>query len=385
MWSSQHYRETGRELAIDEELVERAATAIETFIDAHANLPPLLTLGHLGQRTDISWYYLNKLVSGSRENAYTYFRIRKRSGGFRLISVPETNLMLVQRWIASHILSELPVHRASFAFARDSSIKRCAVQHCGAQWLIKLDVSGFFGSISEVQVYRVFLAAGYAPLMAFELARLCTHAPSGSKRYNRQEWQAYRHSRPIYEYRDGRIGYLPQGAPTSPMLSNLVMKEIDQEISAVAARAGVTYSRYSDDITFSTRGSFSRGRAMALIRAVTACLRRVGLSVNDGKTRIVPPGARKVVLGLLVDGRDPCLTREFRDQLRQHIHFLEKHGPEAHRAKRGFDTVGGMYRHIRGLIDFAKSVDEGYAAKMRTKFDNVAWSPDVAPNIQEPG
>lgn len=79
MWSSQHYRETGRGLGIEEGLVERAATAIEAFIDAQANLPPLLTLGHLGQRTNVSWYYLNQLVSGSREKAYTYFRIRKRS------------------------------------------------------------------------------------------------------------------------------------------------------------------------------------------------------------------------------------------------------------------------------------------------------------------
>lgn len=379
MWSPQHYRETGRQLGLDDQLVQRAATAIEDFLDRHPKLPPILTLKHLASRTGISWYHLRQMAVGPRANAYTFFKIRKRSGGHRQISVPDPKLMAVQRWIAAHILSELPVHRASFAFAPKSSIKRCAKQHCGARWLIKMDISGFFGSISEIQVYHVFLEAGYAPLVAFELTRLCTHAPSGSKRYDRAEWRAPSTWRKILAYRQFNIGYLPQGAPTSPMLSNLVMRELDKKISLLATKAGLTYTRYSDDVTFSTKSDFDRARAMVLIRQVTACLRRVGLSVNTGKTRIVPPGARKIVLGLLVDGTEPRLTREFRDQLRQHLYYLEKVGPEAHRDARKFDTVSGMHRHIRGLIDYAKSIDEIFAAKMRTKFDNVRWSPDATP------
>lgn len=379
MWSPQHYRETGQQLGLDDAMVQRAATAIEEFLDRHPRLPPILTLKHLASRTGISWYHLRKMVLGSRATDYTFFKIRKRSGGHRQISVPDAKLMAVQRWIAAHILSELPVHRASFAFAPKSSIKRCALQHCGARWLIKMDISGFFGSISEMKVYRVFLEAGYSPLVAFELTRLCTHAPSGSKRYDRPEWLAHATRRKIPAYRQFHVGYLPQGAPTSPMLSNLVMRDLDKEIAALAARSRVTYTRYSDDITFSTKGDFDRTRAMLLVRQVTARLRRVGLSVNGRKTCIVPPGVRKVVLGLLVDGAEPRLTREFRDHLRQHLYYLEKVGPEAHRDARKFDTVSGMHRHIRGLIDYAKSIDEAFAAKMRLKFDNVPWSLDVEP------
>ena len=243
MWSPQHYREIGRKRGADDRLIERAALAVETFIDKQPKLPPLLTLGHLAHRSGVSWYHLRQYVEGQRSNIYNYFRIRKRTGGFRQISVPDAKLMIVQRWIAAHILAELPVHRASFAFAPKSSIVRCAAQHCGARWLIKLDISGFFGSVSEIQVYRVFLEAGYAPLVAFELTRLCTHAPSGSKRYGKAQWLAPATWRPIHAYRQFHIGYLPQGAPTSPMLSNLVMRETDKRLAALAARAGLTYSR----------------------------------------------------------------------------------------------------------------------------------------------
>lgn len=377
MWSPQHYREIGTQRGADPTVTSRAAAVIAAFIDKQPKLPVLLTLGHLAQRTGISWFHLRQFVVGQRSTDYTYFRIRKRSGGHRLISVPEQRLMMVQRWIAAHILAELPVHRASVAFAPKSLIVRCAQLHCGARWLIKLDISGFFGSISEIQVYRVFLQAGYAPLVAFELARLCTHAPSGSKRYARPEWLASTTRRPIYAYSRSNIGYLPQGAPTSPMLSNLVMRDIDKQIAALADAVGLTYTRYSDDITFSTKGEFDRKRAIGVVRNTTTILRRIGLKVNDKKTRIIPPGARKVVLGLLVDGTKPKLTREFRDSLRQHLYYLERLGPEAHCKARDFDSVTGLYRHVRGLIDYAKSVDEPFSDKMRAKLEAVAWSLDA--------
>lgn len=156
------------------------------------------------------------------------------------------------------------------------------------------------------------------------------------------------------------------------------MRDTDKKIAALAAKAGLTYTRYSDDITFSTTGAFDRAKAIAVVWETTGILRRIGLEVNKRKTRIVSPGARKIVLGLLVDGKAPRLTREFRDCLRLHLHYLEMVGPEAHRTARNFDTVAGLYRHVRGLIDFAKSVDRDFAERMRAKFDAVGWSLDRA-------
>lgn len=378
MWSSQRYSAVGREKGVDGALLKRASTAIENFIDRNPKLPPLLTLGHLAQRSCVSWYWLRRYVEGAPE-AYSHFRIRKRSGGHRVISVPEEKLKIVQRWIAAHILKEMPVHAASYAFAKDSSIVACARQHCNARWLVKMDVSAFFGSISAIQVYRVFLDAGYSRLVAFELAQICTHAPDKSVRYNQANWEWWPVAGAQYPYNKQRIGYLPQGAPTSPMISNLVMRETDAEITKIARDAGLTYTRYSDDITFSTTEDFDRTKAMSVVRATTAVLRAIGLTVNEKKTKIVPPGARKIVLGLLVDGNEPKLTKEFRDSLRQHLYYAAKFGPAAHRNRRGFDSVAGLYRHLRGLVDFAKSVDPAFHAEMRAELNAIAWSLDETP------
>lgn len=373
MWSPQRYIDEGIEKGIDQHLLDRAIAQIEQVALPHPNLPALLTLGHLARRLEENYFDLRKLVRGSRSESYRFFRIRKRSGGHRLISVPEPGLMKAQRWIAAHILNSLPIHHCSFAFKPESSIYRCAARHCRARWLVKMDVSGFFGSINEIQVYHVFRQAAYQPLVAFELARLCTHAPEGSSRYKDPTWQAPRHPSPIVDYHTSQIGFLPQGAPTSPMLSNLVMRDADAAIEAIAKAAGLRYTRYSDDLTFSTSADFDRRRAKTLINEVTRVLARKGLSPNPRKTVVVPPGSRKVVLGLLVDGGRPTLTREFRSTLRQHLYYLERLGPRAHAQARGFDSIGGMYRHVRGCIDFAKMVDKPLAAALLSRFDRIPW------------
>ena len=151
------------------------------------------------------------------------------------------------------------------------------------------------------------------------------------------------------------------------------------ELESIARKAGVVFTRYSDDITFSARGSFTRAKAHRLIWATKRTLAKIGMRPNDRKTVIIPPGARKVVLGLLVDGCDPRLTREFRSILRQHLYYLEQYGPRGHAEKRNFDSIWGMYRHIRGLIDFANMVQPEYAAAMLTRFNAISWPDQSKP------
>ena len=271
------------------------------------------------------------------------------------------------------MLALIDPHPRSFAFSKNASTKRCAAQHSGARWLVKMDVSGFFGSISEIQVYRVFLKAGYQPLVAFELARLATYAPQESPRYLRAAWVRRKPYSQIWAYAKDRIGYLPQGAPSSPMLSNLVMHDIDEELEKVASEYGLTYTRYSDDLTFSTRRSFDRAQAKRLISAVTRRLAQSGLRVNSKKTVVVPPSARKIVLGLLVNGDEPRLTKEFRSSLRQHLYYMGVLGPIAHANRRGFDTVSGLYNHVLGLINYANMIEPDFAKKAREQFDQINW------------
>lgn len=372
MSSPQRYIRKGLTVGRERALVDRALEQIERLILPTPSLPAILSLNHLAARTNTSYIELRNTVENS-STAYRNFHIRKRSGGRRFINVPGPDLMRVQRWLAAYVLKPLQTHHRSFAFSKGASIYRCAAQHSGARWLVKIDVSGFFGSISEIQVYRVFREVGYEPLVAFELARLTTYAPQKSQRYRRPEWRTRGRKFAISSYVSDRLGFLPQGAPTSPMLSNLVMRHIDVKLENIARVNGVVFTRYSDDITFSTRGSFTREKAVKLIRQTRQTLATVGLQVNDRKTTVVPPGARRIVLGLVVDGADPRLTREFKSKLRQHLYYLEKHGPQGHAEKRNFDSIWGMYRHIRGLIDFANMIEPDYAATMLMRFNSLPW------------
>lgn len=374
MWSPQHYISIGQQTNVDPLVLENAVDQIDRVLNGPHSLPSILTLAHLAKRANVSYEALRAIVERSCSDPYKHFRIRKRSGGSRTISVPDPLLMQVQRWIATHVLRSIPTHTASYAFSPENSIAKCAFRHRRARWIVKMDVADFFGSVTELQVYRVFKSLGYQPLISFELARICTHEPENSKKHLLKSWQVLWPRKKIESYQREHMGRLPQGAPTSPMLSNLIMREIDTKIEAVSCTYGVVYTRYSDDLTFSTRSNlFDRTRAKSLIADVSVILKASGFFPQRRKCVVVPPGARKIVLGLVVDDVATRLPRKFKSKLRQHLYYLKMLGPFEHAKARQFDTLGGMYRHIRGLIDFANMVEPDYAAARLAEFNSVSW------------
>lgn len=375
-WSPQRYLAEGLRRGRDYFATAEAAKQITRMRRRRPGLPVLLTLCHLANRTGVSHRHLRDIASRDvGQPAYRTFRIRKRSRGTRVISVPGPQLMSVQSWLAQHVLNKVQPHSASCAFAPGSSIADCARRHAGAKWLVKLDIADFFGSITEIQVYRVFRDLGYNELLSFELARLCTTLPYTAGKHARKSWKVRFARKKLAVYSESLLGWLPQGAPTSPMLANLTMREVDEELEQLAAQRGLVYTRYSDDITFSTRDAFSRANAMKVVQEASAVLKCKGLFPNRAKTAIVHPGARKVVLGLLVDGEQPCLSRSFRDNIRQHLYFLETRGIMAHVEARAFDSAGGLYRHLRGLIDYANMIDQPYAQQQLSRLKALPWSP----------
>ncbi|MBB5217188.1 reverse transcriptase family protein [Parapusillimonas granuli] len=373
-WSPQRFLAEGLRRGRDHKALMEAIRQISRMQRQRPVLPTLLTLGHLACRTQISYEYLRDIIARNTGHPpYRSFRITKRSGGLRVISVPSPQLMKVQSWLTTHVLNKVQPHPTSYAFSPGSSIADCARQHAGATWLVKIDIADFFGSITEIQVFRVFQMLGYNKLVSFELARLCTILPIVSAKHKLKPWKTKFPRKPIDYYSEQLIGRLPQGAPTSPMLANLAMRDIDEELQHLADSLKLVYTRYSDDITFSTKGKFSRTAASAVIKQTTAILKRRGLFPNRAKTAVIHPGARKIVLGLLVDQEQPRLSRKFRDRLRQHLYYLETRGITAHLEARGFDSAGGLYRHLRGLIDYANMVDQPYAQKQLLRLQALPW------------
>lgn len=202
------YIRDGLSLGITREVLD-AALANSKAIERHG-VAPILTLGHLAHLTDINPNFLREVVQRTY-NPYHSFEIAKRGNpsSKRKISVPELRLMTVQRWILRNVLNRTGRHEASFAFEVGESIRSCAQMHCGARWLVKLDIHNFFHSVNERQIYEVFRSFDYQPLVAFELSRICTRAVGINVRRSNINPNQYS----ISDYHSPVLGFLPQGAP----------------------------------------------------------------------------------------------------------------------------------------------------------------------------
>ncbi len=379
-WRPQLYLSVGRSEGVPEDVLNNAVGTAKRALQSIPPVPPILTLKHLSQLTNVGYGVLRAAVGRRLTDDYAVFRVKKLPRGtrqeFRVICVPCEPLLHVQRWLARNVLRQQPVHDASCAYAPNSQLVDACQIHCNAQWLIKTDIRRFFESTSEIMIFRAFRVMGYEPLVAFELARLTTRV---SKTRHRPEYRWYGASDNypvIAAYQNETMGHLPQGAPTSPMLSNLVAKTLDEQVADIASHYGLRYTRYADDLTLSsTDKRFGRRRASKVIQQVYAAMRTSGFSPNICKTQVIPPGARKVVLGLLVDSARPRLSRRFRDALRQHVYYVThpQVGPVQHAARRGFTSLMGLRNHIFGLIAFAHAVDPSYSETLYARLASVQW------------
>nr|WP_239091734.1 reverse transcriptase family protein [Streptomyces sp. SID14478] len=280
--------------------------------------------------------------------------------------------MHVQRWILRDILNEVQPHPNSYAYFQGRSVLDCARKHLGAKWILKLDFHNFFESVTEVQVFKVFKGLGYQPLPAFELSRVCTRYAGFVNHLDLEKYTADGGKyRVIHAYRKPYLGFLPQGSPTSGALANLVSRRLDERLSSIAMDAGLVYTRYADDLALSAGEHFSRAAARSVIGQISREITKSGFVVHGQKTRIIPPGGRKLILGLLVDGDEVRLSREFRTRVENHIRGVEKFGLQKHCSHRGFSSLFGLVNHVSGLISHAESVSRDWAQRMRERWDSA--------------
>lgn len=347
--------------------------AVLTAVKTKNDFPPIFTLNHLAQMCRSPYRSLRIAVDRTNDyDSYRVFKLKKRNAGFsgdrfRFVCAPFPDLLRAQRWINKHILSKALVHSSSLAYGKGHGVLHAAAEHCGAKWLIKLDVTNFFESILEPDVYKLFRSFGYQPLVSFELARICTRV---RKSGNLTKPKLLTNGMP---YRGRRIGHLPQGAATSPLISNLVMAPLDERLLNFALGRNLKYTRYADDLVFSSDEPFVRENAVQYITELYGVLRSYGMWPNKAKTKIVSPGARKIVLGLLVDGEVPRLTKEYRKYVSDHLYFLSHPQIDqySHAIHKGFDSVPGLKNHLNGKIAYAYSIDEDWALKMWSIFNKI--------------
>ncbi|MAD75688.1 MAG: RNA-directed DNA polymerase [Rheinheimera sp.] len=374
-WSSQRYKFEGETQGIDDSVLDSSISAIGRIQKVDERLPIILTLRHFSLLTDCHFGYLRRVVSReSRE--YKRILFKKKVPGrsrYREIHVPEQELLEVQQWVTAKILSNTKAHHSSFAYHPNSQPIFAASQHCGCKWLLKIDIEDFFHSISERMVYKVFKDLGYNKLLSFELARITTIVKARDKSQASSDltkWPA------IPTYCKNSEGFLPQGAPSSPMLSNLVMKSVDEKLATLAKTNGFIYSRYADDLAFSTKLNVGMVSMRQLSKLVSCLLSAEGFNLNKRKTVIRGPGTRTIILGILVDSKKPRLSKEYKDDLRQHLYYLcsQDHGPSKHAEIRKI-SVSTLFHHIRGKIAWAEKVEPEFGAYCLEQFNGIKWPP----------
>jgi RNA-directed DNA polymerase len=355
------YYDNGRDRGVPPEALDRASAEMARL--AANGTYPVLSLAHLAHETGATYRYLREVVSRSRD-PYRSIAIPKATGGVRAISAPEPILMDVQRWLLEHVLHAVPLHTASYAYRREVSIVHCATQHQGARWMVKMDLHDFFGTVNEASVYRVFRRLGYRKLVAFELARITTRAETARS----ASWLAQTATIPSYAVDE--VGVLPQGAPTSGALANAAARRLDLFLQNLSHTRRLTYTRYSDDLVFSSRRAFHRPEAENLVGEATGLIRKAGFKVHRGKTRVIPPGARKIVLGLLVDDTVRLLP-DHRRRIEVHLRGCELNGLASHAAHRRFESVFSFVNHLDGWIAFGLGVERERALGWRERFHRV--------------
>jgi retron-type reverse transcriptase len=246
------------------------------------------------------------------EVAYHTFHVPKRTGGTRTIQAPAPALKAMQRRILHKLLRRLEAHPCATGFERGHSIVTNAQPHVGQELVIKLDFRDFFTATTAKRVERYFYKIGWNADAAAVLVRLCTHE-----------------------------GSLPQGAPTSPRLSNLVNHRLDARLFALAQVRGLAYSRYADDMTFSgpARAPALKNnpktmepkpgdvyRVNDIVHLVKDIVAEEGYALHtDKKLRIARRHQRQVVTGLVVNQKVQ-LPRKTRRWLRAVEHRLAKTG-----------------------------------------------------------
>ncbi|MFC7847127.1 reverse transcriptase family protein [Arthrobacter sp. NPDC057388] len=319
----------------------------------YINKRPVPSLEYVASEAGVSSAFLRD-VAERRVEAYNEFTLAKaKKGSTRIIASPLPDLAKAQRWILSNMLRGSTAEPPSFAYRKSVSVKDCARVHVGARWVLKLDLRDFFHSIDVGRVAKIFRKTGCDEETSRQLARLCTRSP----RIGRTASLA--------------LGYLPQGAPTSGMLANLAASNLDRSLSRLGARYNLKYTRYSDDLTFSSSGMFSRTEAHAIIRSARAEIVRNHFQMNEDKIRISPPGSRLMVLGLLVDTDRPRLRGNFKKDLEWHVYGSSSFGPN-YSVSKGFTSLQDYISHVDGLFAHAIDIEPEWAHELQKSWAAVS-------------
>lgn len=334
-----------RAAALKKGMVEEQIAPLLAYAENLSNkgLPIIYDQGHLSLLVGYEYEFL-LAVSNEASHFYKHYEVPKRNGGKRAIDEPLPSLKEIQSWILSEILvpaSRTMVSPVAKAFMPGKSLRENARFHRGRSKVVAVDIQDFFPSIGYGAVYGIFQRMGYNNPVSVMLARLCTLR-----------------------------GILPQGAPTSPMLSNLFFKDADQKIFHYCRKRDIQYTRYADDLIFSGNDLSQQH----LISYVKMLLSSKKLMLNEKKTKVMGQGMRQNVTGVVVN-EILQVPRTYRDKVRQEVYYCIKFGVASHmeRVKKPHwvNTPRRYLQHLLGKVNYVLQINPkdktfvGYRACLR--------------------
>ncbi len=319
-----------------------------------AGLPILQTPLQLAKAMHLSLGQL-RFLAFQREVAkishYVQFSVPKKTGGERHIAAPMPRLKQAQYWVLQHVLTPLPLHSAVHGFCAEHSIVSNATPHTGKAVVINFDIENFFPSISYRRIKGLFQTLGYSEAVATVLGLICSAADTVPVELDGERYflaQGERH--------------LPQGAPTSPALSNLICRRLDARLQGMAQKLGFTYTRYADDMSFSAD---SQDNVQALLAWVKRIVREEGFQLHPEKTRVMHRGRQQEVTGIVVNNALPVISRRQLRRFRALLFQIEKDGPEG----KSWNGHSNVLRSAAGFANLVYMVSplKGAALKARVK------------------
>lgn len=273
------------------------------------------------------------LLTVRTEHFYYTFTIPKRRGGTRQIDAPYDALKGVQAWILRYILEPVALPPVATAFRRRKNLRDNVVPHQGHQFILCIDLEDFFPSIGANKVFSVFRSLGYTNFVSHLLTSLCT-------------------------YRDR----LPQGGVTSPILSNITCKRLDNRFSGYASRLFVSYTRYADDLTFSSNEPANLRKMLRFARRI---LPEEGFSLNESKTRFLGNRMPHLITGLIIGSQGVGIGANRKRLVRDLIY---------NQLKASVQQTGSpeLSNQIRGWFSLLNAVDKRAYDQLRNFTNNLA-------------
>jgi hypothetical protein len=334
---------------------------------ANLQIPALATPGELAKwlgQSPEQLVWLSDERRGHRHAStpalqhYCYAFVDKQGGARRLIEAPKPRLKAIQRRILREILSAVPVHGSANGFVAGRSCLTGAQVHAAESLVTTFDLTQFFPSIGLPRVHGIFRSLGYPWAVARCLAGLCTTvAPASILRDLPDKAARTLHSVP----------HLPQGAPTSPALANLLAFTLDRRLHGLARSAGANYTRYADDLAFSGNTNFANGLGR-FRKSVQTILNEEGFLLNPAKTRTMPRHTRQRITGITVNEHCNVGRAEF-DKLKATLYNCTRTGP----AVQNHAQITDFRAHLDGRISWVEQINPPRGVKLREIFEQIDW------------